>query len=54
LDYEHGKMAPESIEEELDYSARPFDYRDMDSSTSMVCEHDPTVRQKIRDKSENA
>lgn len=43
------KMAPESIEEEIDYSSRPFDYRDMDSSTSMVCEHDPSVRQKIRD-----
>jgi hypothetical protein len=43
------KMAPEEIEEELDYSGRPFDYRDMDTNTSMICEDDPTVRQKIRE-----
>jgi len=43
------KLAPEEIEEELDYSGRPFDYRDMDASTAMVCEKDLSVRQKIRD-----
>jgi hypothetical protein len=43
------KMAPEEIEEELDYSGRPFDYRDMDTSTAMICENDPAMRQKIRD-----
>jgi response regulator RpfG family c-di-GMP phosphodiesterase len=42
-------LEPDSIEEELDYSGRPFDYRDMDTSTSMVCEDDPVVRQKIRE-----
>ncbi|MFA5323294.1 MAG: hypothetical protein WC373_11535 [Smithella sp.] len=40
---------PASIEEELDYSGRPFDFRDMDSNTSMICEHDPAIRQKIRE-----
>jgi len=43
------KLEPDSIEEELDYSGRPFDYRDMDSNTCMICEHDPTIRQKIRE-----
>ncbi len=43
------KMAPEEIEEELDYAGRPFDYRDMDTSTAMICENDPVMRQKIRD-----
>ena len=43
------KLTPDSIEEELDYSGRPFDYRDMDSNTCMICEHDPTIRQKIRE-----
>jgi len=43
------RLAPESIEEELDYSGRPFDYRDMDTSTSMICEDDPAIRQKIRE-----
>ena len=42
-------LMPDSTEEELDYSGRPFDYRDMDSSTSMICEHDPATRQKIRE-----
>jgi hypothetical protein len=42
-------LIPDSDEEELDYSGRPFDYRDMDTSTCMVCEHDPSVKQKIRD-----
>ena len=43
------KLEPDSIEEELDYSGRPFDYQDMDSNTCMICEHDPTIRQKIRE-----
>jgi 3-isopropylmalate dehydratase small subunit len=42
-------LIPDSDEEELDYSGRPFDYRDMDTSTCMVCEHDPSIKQKIRD-----
>jgi hypothetical protein len=42
-------LMPASIEEELDYSGRPFDFRDMDSNTSMICEHDPAIRQKIRE-----
>jgi hypothetical protein len=33
--------------DEMDYSARPFDYRDRDSVTSMVCEHDAAVKQKV-------
>lgn len=43
------KLAPESVEEELDYSGRPFDYRDMDSNTSMICENDASIRQKVRE-----
>jgi hypothetical protein len=43
------KLAPEEIEEELDYSGRPFDFRDMDSSTSMICEEDAAIRQKVKD-----
>jgi hypothetical protein len=42
-------LIPDSDEEELDYSGRPFDYRDMDTSTCMICEHDPSIQQKIRD-----
>jgi hypothetical protein len=42
-------LIPDSDEEELDYSGRPFDYRDMDTSTCMICEHDPSIKQKIRD-----
>ena len=43
------KLAPESVEEEFDYSGRPFDYRDMDSNTSMICENDAAIRQKVRE-----
>jgi hypothetical protein len=43
------KLTPDFTEEELDYSARPFDYRDMDSSTSMICEHDAAIKEKIRE-----
>ncbi|MCE5211641.1 MAG: hypothetical protein LLG40_08810 [Deltaproteobacteria bacterium] len=42
-------LIPDETEEELDYSGRPFDYRDMDTSTSMICEHDAVLRQKIRE-----
>jgi hypothetical protein len=38
---------PESSAEEIDYTGRPFDYRDRDSVTSMICEHDVAIRQKI-------
>ena len=40
---------PDTIAEEIDYSGRPFDYRDTDSNTSMICEHDPVIGQKIRE-----
>lgn len=43
------KLEPDFIDEELDYSGRPFDYRDMDSSTCMICEQDPTIKQKLRE-----
>jgi hypothetical protein len=43
------KLVPESVEEELDYSGRPFDYRDMDTNTSMICENDTAIRQKVRE-----
>ena len=43
------KLTPDSIEEELDYSGRPFDYRDMDASTSMICEEDTALRNKVRE-----
>jgi 3-isopropylmalate dehydratase small subunit len=43
------KLTPDSIEEELDYSGRPFDYRDMDASTSMICEEDTAIRHKVRE-----
>jgi hypothetical protein len=38
-----------TIADGIDYSGRPFDYRDTDSNTSMICEHDPVIGQKIRD-----
>ncbi|MGD0280304.1 MAG: hypothetical protein ABSC11_13505 [Smithella sp.] len=37
------------VEDELDYSGRPFDYRDTDSNTSMICERDPAIGQRIRE-----
>jgi len=43
------KLAPESVEEEIDYSGRPFDYRDMHTSSAMICENDPAIRQKLRE-----
>lgn len=45
------KLVPDLIdeEEEMDYSSRPFDYRDLDTSAAMICEHDASVRQKIRE-----
>lgn len=36
-------------EEEIDYSARVFDYRDTDANAAMICEHDEGVRGKIRE-----
>lgn len=43
------KLTPDSIEEELDYSGRPFDYRDMDANTAMICEGETAVRNKVRE-----
>jgi hypothetical protein len=43
------KLTPDSIEEELDYAGRPFDYRDMDASTAMICEEDAAIRNKVRE-----
>jgi hypothetical protein len=40
-------FTPDPVSEEIDYSGRPFDYRYSDSNTSMVCEHDPVIAQKI-------
>ena len=41
------KSTPTLTEEWLDYSDRPFGYRDMDSETAMVCATDPDIRQRI-------
>ena len=43
------KTTPESAvaEEEIDYSGRPFGYKDSINETAMICEHDPVIRQKI-------
>jgi hypothetical protein len=38
---------PAQESEEIDYSGRPFDYRYSDSNTSMVCERDPAIAQRI-------
>lgn len=43
------KNLTQDAEEEIDYSGRPFDYRDADSNTSMICENDPALRQKIQE-----
>lgn len=43
------KLIPDALDEEFDYSGRPFDYRDMDASTAMICEQDPAIRQKARE-----
>ena len=43
------KLEPDFNEGEIDYSGRPLDYRDMDSSTCMICEQDPILRQKLRE-----
>lgn len=40
-------MEKNYTDEELDYSERPFDYRDMDHNTAMICEHDSAIREKI-------
>ena len=41
------KSTPAPIADAIDYSGRPFDFRDMDHQTAMVCENDPAIRQKI-------
>ena len=41
------KSMPDSIGEEIDYSGRPFGYKDTINETAMICENDPAIRQKI-------
>ena len=41
------KSMPDSIGEEIDYSGRPFGYKDTINETAMICENDPATRQKI-------
>jgi CheY-like chemotaxis protein len=41
------KSTPDSIVEEIDYSGRPFGYKDTINETAMICENDPAARQKI-------
>jgi hypoxanthine phosphoribosyltransferase len=41
------KSTPASVAEEIDYSGRPFGYKDTNSETAMICENDPAIRQKI-------
>jgi hypothetical protein len=43
------KSTPDAVAEEIDYSGRPFDYRDAGTNTSMICEHDQAIKQKIRE-----
>ena len=43
------KSMPDLVGEEIDYSGRPFDFRDSGIDSSMICEHDPDIRQKIRE-----
>ena len=45
MNEEKSRPAPEA--EEIDYSGRPFGYKDTNNETAMICEHDPVVRQKI-------
>ena len=47
MNEEKSTPAPEA--EEIDYSGRPFGYKDTNNETAMICEHDPVVRQKIND-----
>ena len=41
------RSTPAPATDEIDYSGRPFDYRDAVNETAMVCESDPAIRQKI-------
>lgn len=41
------KSTPASVVEEIDYSGRPFGYKDTNNDTAMICENDPVIRQKI-------
>ena len=41
------KSTPDSVAEEIDYSGRPFGYKDTINETAMICENDPATRQKI-------
>jgi len=41
------KSTPDSVAEEIDYSGRPFGYKDTNNETAMLCENDPVIRQKI-------
>ena len=47
MNEEKSTPAPEA--KEIDYSGRPFGYQDTNNETAMICEHDPVVRQKIRE-----
>ena len=41
------KPTPAPEAEEIDYSGRPFGYKDTNNETAMICENDPVIRQKI-------
>jgi hypothetical protein len=41
------KSTPDSVAEEIDYSGRPFGYKDVINETAMICENDSATRQKI-------
>ena len=41
------KSTPAPVAEEIDYSGRPFGYKDTNNETAMICENDPAIRQKI-------
>jgi CheY-like chemotaxis protein len=45
MNEEKSRPAPEA--EEIDYSGRPFGYKDAINETAMICENDPATRQKI-------
>jgi hypothetical protein len=41
------QSTPDSVAEEIDYSGRPFGYKDAINDTAMICENDPATGQKI-------
>jgi hypothetical protein len=41
------KSTPDLVAEEIDYSGRPFGYKDTINETAMICVNDPATRQKI-------